>query len=178
MVVRTPQYERPAAAKHAGFDAVGFWWPFPAAVSSDTDADACAPAARREVRDEVDVTVRIGERPGCRACTALSGDRVDEAEPADQDALAGEDLATSFVPGFPRRTPTLATSGSRTCRTRPSMPSPSPSTARADLTRPDLDGLGRDRRRDVSRFSRGRPVDGMPGPARPAVHPDRVDVGR
>lgn len=150
------------------------WWPFAVAGPADTDVAACA----RAVRDDVDVTVGIGERPGCRASTALYGDRVDEAEPADQDASAVEDLATSVVPGFPRCTPAPATSGSRTCRTRPSMPSPSPRTARADPTRPDLDGLGRDRRRDVARFIRGEPVDGVPGPARPAVHPDRVDVGR
>ena len=32
--------ERPAAARHAGFEAVEFWWPFAEAVPADHEADA------------------------------------------------------------------------------------------------------------------------------------------
>jgi hydroxypyruvate isomerase len=118
-----PLLERPAAAKQAGFDAVEFWWPFPVAVPSDSDVDAFVravrdagvrlvglnfsagdmpggdrglvswPARSSEFRDNVDVTVGIGEQLGCRAFNALYGNRVDEARPEEQDALAVENLA-------------------------------------------------------------------------------------
>jgi hydroxypyruvate isomerase len=118
-----PPLERPAAAKEAGFDAVEFWWPFPVAVPSDADVDAFVravrdagvqlvglnffagdmpagdrglvswPARSQEFRDNVDVTVGIGEQLGCRAFNALYGNRVDDATPEEQDALAVENLA-------------------------------------------------------------------------------------
>lgn len=118
-----PLLERPAAAKEAGFDAVELWWPFPAAVPADRDVDALVraitdagvqlvglnftagdmpsgdrglvsvPARSQEFRDNVDVTVGIGERLGCRAFNALYGNRVDDATPQEQDELAVENLA-------------------------------------------------------------------------------------
>jgi hydroxypyruvate isomerase len=118
-----PPLERPAAAKEAGFDAVEFWWPFPVAVPSDADVDAFVravrdagvqlvglnffagdmpagdrglvswPARSQEFRDNVDVTVGIGEQLGCRAFNALYGNRVDDATPEEQNALAVENLA-------------------------------------------------------------------------------------
>ena len=118
-----PLLARPAAAKQAGFDAVEFWWPFPVAVPADRDVDAfvCAlrdagvtlvglnffagnmpagdrglvswPARSQEFRDNVDVTVGIGEQLGCRAFNALYGNRVEDAEPSAQDDLAVENLA-------------------------------------------------------------------------------------
>jgi len=118
-----PLLERPAAAKQAGFDAVEFWWPFPVAVPPDTDVDAFFravrdagvqlvglnfsagdmpggdrglvswPARSTEFRDNVDVTVGIGEQLGCRAFNALYGNRVDDVRPEEQDALAVENLA-------------------------------------------------------------------------------------
>jgi hydroxypyruvate isomerase len=118
-----PLLERPEAAKQAGFDAVEFWWPFPVAVPSDSDVDAFVravrdagvrlvglnfsagdmpggdrglvswPARSSEFRDNVDVTVGIGEQLGCRAFNALYGNRVDGADPAAQDHLAVENLA-------------------------------------------------------------------------------------
>ena len=87
-----PLLERPAAVKAAGFDAVEFWWPFAEAVPSDRDVDAFVravedagvqlvglnffagdmpagdrglvswPARSAEFRDNIDVTVGIGER--------------------------------------------------------------------------------------------------------------------
>ena len=117
-----PLRERPAAAREAGFDAVEFWWPFPVAVPSDADVDAFVgairdagvqlvglnffagdmpagdrglvswPARSQEFRDNVDVTVGIGEQLGCRAFNALYGNRVDDARPEEQDALAVENL--------------------------------------------------------------------------------------
>ena len=118
-----PLRERPAAAKEAGFEAVEFWWPFPVAVPSDSDVDAFVravrdagvglvglnfsagdmpggdrglvswPARSSEFRDNVDVTVGIGEQLGCRAFNALYGNRVEDARPEEQDALAVENLA-------------------------------------------------------------------------------------
>jgi hydroxypyruvate isomerase len=118
-----PLLERPAAAKQAGFDAVEFWWPFPVAVPSDADVDAFVravrdagvqlvglnffagdmpggdrglvswPARSQEFRDNVDVTVGIGDQLGCRAFNALYGNRVDDARPEEQDGLAVENLA-------------------------------------------------------------------------------------
>ena len=118
-----PLLERPAAAKEAGFDAVELWWPFPAPVPADRDVDALVraitdagvqlvglnfaagdmpsgdrglvsvPARSQEFRDNVDVTVDIGERLGCRAFNALYGNRVDGASPQQQDELAVENLA-------------------------------------------------------------------------------------
>src|SRR3954465_6667089 len=118
-----PLLERPAAAKEAGFDAVEFWWPFPDAVPGDRDVDAFVsavtdagvqlvglnfaagdmpggdrglvswPARSAEFRDNVDVAVGIGERLRCRAVNALSGKRVQDADPAEQDDLGAENLA-------------------------------------------------------------------------------------
>jgi hydroxypyruvate isomerase len=51
------------------------------------------PARSGEFRDNLDVTVGIGERLGCRAFNALYGNRVEGADPAAQDDLAVENLA-------------------------------------------------------------------------------------
>jgi hydroxypyruvate isomerase len=118
-----PLLERPAAAKQAGFDAVECWWPFAEAVPSDNEVDRFIrsvtdagvqlvglnffagdmpggdrglvswPAREAEFRDNVEVTVGIGERLGCRAFNALYGNRVEGTDPADQDDLAVENLA-------------------------------------------------------------------------------------
>ncbi|WP_448638533.1 hydroxypyruvate isomerase family protein [Geodermatophilus sp. URMC 63] len=118
-----PLLERPAAAKDAGFDGVEFWWPFPVAVPSDADVDAFVravrnagvqlvglnfsagdmpagdrglvswPARSQEFRDNVEVTVGIGEQLGCRAFNALYGNRVDDDSPEHQDEFAVENLA-------------------------------------------------------------------------------------
>jgi hydroxypyruvate isomerase len=114
--------QRPAAAKAAGFDAVEFWWPFPAAVPSDREVDQFAaaiedagvslvglnffagdmPAGERgvlshpdrsgEFTDNVDVAIGIGERLGCRAFNALYGNRIDGVDPSVQDAAATANL--------------------------------------------------------------------------------------
>ncbi|HET7325854.1 MAG TPA: TIM barrel protein [Nocardioidaceae bacterium] len=118
-----PLLERPAAAKDAGFDAVEFWWPFASAVPGDAEVDTFERAVRdagvalvglnfsagdmpagdrglvswpersQEFRDNIAVTVGIGERLGCPAFNALYGNRVDGIEPAAQDDLAVENLA-------------------------------------------------------------------------------------
>jgi hydroxypyruvate isomerase len=51
------------------------------------------PARSAEFRDNVEVTVGIGERLGCRAFNALYGNRVDGVDPAAQDELGAENLA-------------------------------------------------------------------------------------
>jgi hydroxypyruvate isomerase len=118
-----PLLERPAAARAAGFGAVEFWWPFPVAVPTDREVEAFVrsvgdagvrlaglnffagdmpggdrglvswPARAGEFRDNVEVTVGIGERLGCRAFNALYGNRVEGAEAAAQDELATGNLA-------------------------------------------------------------------------------------
>ena len=118
-----PLLERPAAAKQAGFDGVEFWWPFTQAVPGDKDIDAFVaaisdagvqlvglnffagdmpggdrglvswPARAAEFRDNIDVTVGIGERLGCKAFNALYGNRVEDSSPAEQDELGAENLA-------------------------------------------------------------------------------------
>jgi hydroxypyruvate isomerase len=118
-----PLLERPEAARRAGFDAVEFWWPWQVAVPSDaevqrfvtavTDAgvqlvglnffagDMPAgdrglvswPARSAEFRDNIDVTVGVGEQLGCRAFNALYGNRQDDASPEEQDRLGVENLA-------------------------------------------------------------------------------------
>jgi hydroxypyruvate isomerase len=118
-----PLLERPQAAKDAGFDAVEFWWPWSVAVPSDaelarfagavTDAGVSLvglnffagdmpggerglvswPARSSEFRDNIDVTLGLGEQLGCRAFNALYGLRQDGATPAEQDELGAENLA-------------------------------------------------------------------------------------
>src|SRR5918992_110106 len=118
-----PLLERPAAARAAGFGAVELWWPFPRAVPSDAEVEALVrsvtdagvrlvglnffagdlaggdrglvswPGRAAEFRDNLEATVGIGERLGCRAFNALYGNRVEGADPAAQDELATEHLA-------------------------------------------------------------------------------------
>jgi hydroxypyruvate isomerase len=118
-----PLLQRPAAAKVAGFDAVELWWPFDVAVPPDGEVDALVaalrdagvklvglnffagdmpggdrglvswPARASEFRDNLEVTVAIGEQLGCRAFNALYGNRVDDATPEEQDELAVGQLA-------------------------------------------------------------------------------------
>ena len=117
-----PLLERPAAAKAAGFDAIEFWWPFAAAVPSDTEVDAfvgavidagvalvglnffagdlfgpdCGvlsiPGRSREFRDNLDVATEIGRRLGVSAFNALYGNRVDGVPAEEQDEVATANL--------------------------------------------------------------------------------------
>ena len=101
LLTELPLWERPAAAKAAGFDAVEFWWPFETSVPTDvevarfenaiTDAGVQLtglnfnagdmpggdrglvswPARSTEFQDNIDVVAGIGERLGCKAFNAL-----------------------------------------------------------------------------------------------------------
>ncbi len=118
-----PLPERPAAARAAGFDAVEFWWPFDRPVPTNGEmADFVAsvrdagvrlvglnfpagdmpagdrglvswPGRAEEFRAGVDCAVSIGEQLGVRAFNALYGNRLDGVDPAEQDALAVDNLA-------------------------------------------------------------------------------------
>lgn len=120
-----PLWERPAAVKAAGFEAVEFWWPFTQAVPSDSDVDRFVtavedagvrmvglnffagdmpagdrgvvswPTRSQEFRDNVDVVVGIGERLGTRGFNALYGNRQDGVDPANHDEVAAENLAVA-----------------------------------------------------------------------------------
>jgi hydroxypyruvate isomerase len=114
-----PMLERPAAAAAAGFDAVEMWWPFDGPVPADTELDALSQAitdagvllvglnfdaghmpsgdrgllssraTSQRFRDNVDVTVGLAERLGCRVLNALYGNTSDDSDPE----LALENLA-------------------------------------------------------------------------------------
>lgn len=118
-----PLLDRPQAAKDAGFDAVEFWWPWSTAVPSDADVEQFVtaindagvalvglnffagdmaggdrglvswPARSAEFRDNIDVTLGVGERLGCRAFNALYGNRQDGVSTEQQDELGAENLA-------------------------------------------------------------------------------------
>jgi hydroxypyruvate isomerase len=117
-----PLLERPAAAKAAGFDAVEFWWPFDEYVPRDKDADAFVSALRdagvelvslnfhagdmaagergilsdpgraTEFRANIDAVTEIARRTGCTRLNAPYGARIAGADPAEQDAVALENL--------------------------------------------------------------------------------------
>lgn len=118
-----PLLERPAAAKAAGFDGVEFWWPWDAMVPSDSDADAfvsaiadagvelvslnfhtgnmaagerglvSVPAAAKAFRENIGACVEIARRTGCTRLNAPYGNRLPGVDPAEQDAVAAENLA-------------------------------------------------------------------------------------
>jgi hydroxypyruvate isomerase len=118
-----PLLERPAAARAAGFDAVEFWWPFDRSVPTNQEvADFVAavrdagvrlvglnlpagdmpagdrglvswPGRAEEFQAGVTCAVSIGEQLGVRVFNALYGNRLDGTDPAEQDALAADNLA-------------------------------------------------------------------------------------
>ena len=118
-----PLLERPAAARAAGFDAIEIWWPFDNAVPADAEVDRFVdavqdagvqlvglnfaagdmpggdrglvswPARSGEFRDNIAVTVGIGERLGTRVFNALYGNRIDEVSEQEQDEVATDNLA-------------------------------------------------------------------------------------
>jgi hydroxypyruvate isomerase len=118
-----PLLQRPSAARSAGFEAVEFWWPFDSALPGDAEVDAFERAIRDagvqlvglnfaagdmpggdrglvswpqrslEFRDNIAVTLGIGERLGCLAFNALYGNRVEGVWPEAQDQLGAENLA-------------------------------------------------------------------------------------
>lgn len=120
-----PLLERPDAAHRAGFDAVEFWWPFATSVPSDAEVDRFVgaivdagvqlvglnfaagdmaggdrglvswPGRSGEFRDNVDVTVGIGERLGTLAFNALYGNRDEDADAQEQDSLGAANLAVA-----------------------------------------------------------------------------------
>ncbi len=118
-----PLLQRPTAARDAGFGGVEFWWPFDRAVPGDAEVDAFVrsvqdagvqlaglnlfagdmaagdrglvswPERSSEFRDNIAVTLGVGERLGCRAFNALYGNRIDGVTREEQDELATENLA-------------------------------------------------------------------------------------
>ncbi|GAB3134816.1 TIM barrel protein [Tsukamurella serpentis] len=120
-----PVLDRPRAARSAGFDAVEFWWPFPTSTPSDRQVDAFVtaiddagvrltglnfaagdmpggdrgilsdPARAAEFRDNIAITIGIGQRLGTPAFNALYGNRIDGMHPGAQDDVADENLAAA-----------------------------------------------------------------------------------
>ncbi len=125
LFTEVPLLHRPAAAAAAGFDAIEFWWPFTAAVPADAEVDAFAravtdagvqliglnffagdmpggdrglvswPARSHEFIDNIDVTIGLGHRLGCKAFNALYGNRTDDSTPEEQDDVAAQNLAAA-----------------------------------------------------------------------------------
>ena len=117
-----PLLQRPAAAKAAGFDGVEFWWPWDAMVPSGKEADAfvsalsdagvelvslnfhtgdmaagerglvSVPSAAKAFRANIGACAEIARRTGCRRLNAAYGNRIDGVDPAEQDAVAIENL--------------------------------------------------------------------------------------
>ena len=119
-----PLLRRPAAAAAAGFDAVEFWWPFSSSAPTTGEledfADAVQqagvtlaglnfsagdmagdrglvswPGRENEFADNVEATIQLGTRLGCRAFNALYGNRLDGLDPQQQDEVAMQNLATA-----------------------------------------------------------------------------------
>ncbi|MEU8510202.1 TIM barrel protein [Kitasatospora sp. NPDC048722] len=117
-----PLLERPAAAAAAGFTAAELWWPFgeehdPSQAELDalrkafTDAGVrltglnflddlskgvrgtvSVPADKERFRANVPVAAELAASLGATALNALYGNRVEGVDPAEQDALALENL--------------------------------------------------------------------------------------
>jgi hydroxypyruvate isomerase len=118
-----PLLQRPAAAAAAGCEAAELWWPFDEPVPAQARIDelvdafdeagvslAClnffggdlargdrgilsVPGREQELRDNVDVTVDLARRLGCRTLNALYGNRIETIAIEPQEALATEHLA-------------------------------------------------------------------------------------
>ncbi|MET7996057.1 TIM barrel protein [Amycolatopsis sp. NPDC005232] len=125
LFAEVPYLQRFARAASAGFTAVETWWPWPSAVPSAVDVDEFVaaisdagvqlaglnlfagdmpggergivsnPARREEFAANLDLVVAIAERTGCPAFNALYGQRADGGDPAEEDAVAREQLATA-----------------------------------------------------------------------------------
>jgi hydroxypyruvate isomerase len=123
LLTELPLLHRPRAARHAGFEAVEFWWPFDTPTPHDDDVTAFVraiqdagvqltglnfaagnmPAGDRGIlsnpeltqafRDNVEIAVGIAETLGTRAFNALYGNRIDDYSPATQDHVATGNLA-------------------------------------------------------------------------------------
>ncbi|MFQ6326894.1 hydroxypyruvate isomerase family protein [Nocardia sp. CWNU-33] len=115
--------DRPAAAKAAGFEAIEFWWPWQQASPSNRDIDAfvtavrdagvqlvglnffagelagpdcgalSVPALSTRFRENIAVTVGIGDQLGVPAFNALYGNRIVGVDAKQQDVLAFENLS-------------------------------------------------------------------------------------
>ncbi|MDV8025327.1 hydroxypyruvate isomerase family protein [Rhodococcus sp. IEGM 1330] len=125
LLTDAPLLDRPRLAKDAGFGSVEFWWPFDSPVPTDREVNAFVaairdagvqltglnfaagdmPAGERGIlsdpsraqafRDNIDVTVGIGEQLGTKAFNALYGNRIEGVDPAEQDEVAAANLAAA-----------------------------------------------------------------------------------
>jgi hydroxypyruvate isomerase len=123
LLTELPLLHRPRAARHAGFEAVEFWWPFESPTPTDAEVTAFTraiqdagvqltglnfaagdmPAGDRGIlsnptmtqafRDSVDIAVGIADTLGTRAFNALYGNRLPDSTPAAQDYVGAENLA-------------------------------------------------------------------------------------
>jgi hydroxypyruvate isomerase len=117
-----PLAQRPGAARDAGFAGVEFWWPWPSMAPTDKEADAFVravgdagvdlislnfhsgnmaagergivsqPARTPQFRENVAAAVALAGSTGCRLLNAPYGLRVPGTDPAEQDAVAVDNL--------------------------------------------------------------------------------------
>ncbi len=120
-----PLLQRPAAARAAGFDAVEFWWPFERAVPPDAELDRFAraiedagvhlallnlsggdmaagergivsrPGGDGKFADHLDAVAALVTRLDVGVVHALYGNRIEGADPAEQDEVAAARLAVA-----------------------------------------------------------------------------------
>ncbi|MGW4487661.1 hydroxypyruvate isomerase family protein [Amycolatopsis sp. NPDC004368] len=125
LFAEVPYLQRFSRAAAAGFTAVETWWPWPVAVPTAGEVDVFVsaisdagvtltglnlfagdmpggergivsnPLRREEFAANLDVVVAIAERTGCPAFNALYGQRADGGDPAEEDAVARDQLATA-----------------------------------------------------------------------------------
>jgi hydroxypyruvate isomerase len=118
-----PLLERAEAARVAGFAAVEYWWPFETPVPDSAEVDRFVASVEKagvavtglnffpgdmaggdrglvtwsgredEFAHGIASAIELGERLGCRRFNALYGNRLDGADPAEQDKLGRENLA-------------------------------------------------------------------------------------
>ena len=103
---RCPRTPRPAefvtALNDAGVQLVGLNF-FAGDMPGGDRGLVSWPARSAEFRDNIDVTLGLGEQLGCRAFNALYGNRQDGVTPAEQDELGRENLALAADGGRPDR---------------------------------------------------------------------------
>ena len=162
-----PLLARPAAAKAAGFDGVEFWWPWDEMVPSDRQADAFVaaladagvqlvslnfhtgdmaagerglvsiPSAAAAFRENIAACAELAARTGCTRLNAAYGNRLDGVDPAEQDAVAIENLTlAAAAAGRPAPASWSRRSTPSTSPRSPSTPAPPRSRSSTRCPRP------------------------------------------
>ena len=101
-----------AAVRDAGVQLIGLNF-FAGDLAGPDCGVLSIPARSREFRDNIDVTLGIGQALGVRGFNALYGNRVSDATPEQQDDLAAENLTLAAKAVGPDRRNDLGRTGQR-----------------------------------------------------------------